>query len=119
MPEEIYRTLGRNIRDRRLAMELSLKELAKTLEVSYQQLQKYEKGRNRLPAHMLVTLASRFGCTTDELCGLKTEPSSPELLGVLQRVNRIQSPEMRRRLLKMVEAAAQFAVVEAEDSPVG
>jgi len=117
LQEEIYRTLGTNIRDRRLAMELSLKELAKTLGVSYQELQKYEKGRNRLPTHMLATLAWKFGCTTDELCGLKEEPRSPELMRVLQKIDRIPSARLSCRLLKLVETAVEFGAVASDDSP--
>ena len=106
MAEEIYQVLGRNIRERRLARQWSLAQLAVRLGVSYQQLQKYEKGANRLPTHMLATLAAEFGCTTDELCGLAPAPASPEAARISAGLRRVKSPELRRRIAELVEAAA-------------
>ncbi|MFD0894723.1 helix-turn-helix transcriptional regulator [Luteolibacter ambystomatis] len=109
MAEEIYRRIGRNIRERRLAMGWSLEKLAGTLGVSYQQLQKYETGTNRLPSHMLVILAARFGCSTDELCGLSREPLPLEALGLVRCIGRTASAELKCKILGLIDAAAMLA----------
>ena len=107
MEDEIYRRIGRNIRERRKAMDWSLQRLAGTLGISYQQLQKYEKGTNRLPSHMLVALAARFGCSTDELCGLNSEPCDLEVSELLRRFAGITSPELKKGILSLLSAAAE------------
>jgi len=49
--------LGCRIRLRRIEQGLSQNELARTLGVSFQQIQKYEMGRNRITANRLVQIA--------------------------------------------------------------
>ena len=58
LPEgPFYRDLGRNVRTARSAAGKSQSEVAEFLEVSFQQVQKYEKGTNRIPLDRLVSLA--------------------------------------------------------------
>jgi transcriptional regulator with XRE-family HTH domain len=60
--------IGARIRERRLELEMSQTELGQKLGVTFQQVQKYEKGRNRVSAARLfeicelleVSLASMF-----------------------------------------------------------
>lgn len=55
------RTLGEKIRARRLAAKMSQEQLAEALGVSFQQVQKYEKGVNRVSAIRLEQIAKAFG----------------------------------------------------------
>jgi transcriptional regulator with XRE-family HTH domain len=58
LPEgPFYRDLGRNIRLARSAAGKSQAEVAEFLDVTFQQLQKYENGKNRVPLDRLVSLA--------------------------------------------------------------
>jgi len=50
-------TVGHNVRIRRLAKGLSQSQLAKGLGVTFQQVQKYEKGANRIGSGRLVRIA--------------------------------------------------------------
>jgi transcriptional regulator with XRE-family HTH domain len=59
-PEEIDRRIGEQIRKRRVALGLTQEQLAAALDVSYQQLQKYESGANRIAAARLFLLALRL-----------------------------------------------------------
>lgn len=52
----LYKNLGQNLRDIRQNACLSQNKLGQALGVSYQQIQKYEKGINRLPAEHIYTL---------------------------------------------------------------
>lgn len=54
-PADIY--IGNMVRTLRLARGISQRTLAECLGVSYQQLQKYEKGRSRLPIVNLMRAA--------------------------------------------------------------
>jgi transcriptional regulator with XRE-family HTH domain len=48
---------GDRLRARRIMMKISQGDLGKSLGVSFQQIQKYEKGINRLTAAMMVRVA--------------------------------------------------------------
>lgn len=53
----VDRDIGQRIRARRLAVGMSQEALAAKLGVSFQQVQKYEKGTNRIAATMLINIA--------------------------------------------------------------
>ena len=48
-------TIGERIKARRNQIEMSQEELGDALKVSFQQIQKYEKGINRLSSGRLIT----------------------------------------------------------------
>jgi transcriptional regulator with XRE-family HTH domain len=54
---EIDKHLGRRLRAARQAQRLSQSELAIALGISFQQIQKYEKGMNRISAGRLYEIA--------------------------------------------------------------
>lgn len=62
-----YVTLGKNIKDRRKALGFSQMELARHIGVSYQQLQKYESGKNRITPYYLCKAAAFLQIKTCEL----------------------------------------------------
>ncbi|WP_375641776.1 MULTISPECIES: helix-turn-helix domain-containing protein [unclassified Bartonella] len=53
-------SIGKKIRHRRISMGLSQKELGSHLGVSFQQIQKYEKGSNRVSAGCLLEIAKKL-----------------------------------------------------------
>ncbi|WP_273719495.1 MULTISPECIES: helix-turn-helix transcriptional regulator, partial [Bartonella] len=59
-PHFIDISIGKRIRHRRIAMELSQKALGSFLGVSFQQIQKYEKGLNRISAKCLLEIAQKL-----------------------------------------------------------
>ena len=50
--------IGQRIRARRLQLSLSQQDLGEALDVSFQQIQKYEKGANRVSAATLIEIAN-------------------------------------------------------------
>ena len=56
-PSLIDQTVGERIRKRRTDLEISQPELAEQVGVTYQQLQKYENGKNRISAGRLYDIA--------------------------------------------------------------
>src|SRR5918997_5351487 len=60
-PDRIDAAVGQNIRIQRLAKGMSQSDLAAQLGVSFQQLQKYEKGSNRVGSSRLHRIAQAFG----------------------------------------------------------
>ncbi len=53
--------IGRNLRKLREGVELTQKDVARLLGISFQQVQKYERGENRLPVDRLFALRKIFG----------------------------------------------------------
>ncbi len=59
--------MGRVLRDIRLSKGITQKELADRVCVSFQQIQKYESGSNRISISRLFELAKAIGCKASEL----------------------------------------------------
>ena len=53
--------VGRRVHSRRLERRLSQTELADAIGVTFQQVQKYEKGRNRIGAGRLERISEKLG----------------------------------------------------------
>src|ERR1700722_7769839 len=58
---DIDRRVGERLRSRRLKMGLSQTELAAAAGVTFQQVQKYERGTNRISAGRIIQFAERLG----------------------------------------------------------
>lgn len=61
------RDLGEAIRARREALGMTQQQLAEAAEVSYQQLQKYESGFNRVSFSRLVKISRALGASVADL----------------------------------------------------
>jgi transcriptional regulator with XRE-family HTH domain len=91
---EIESLIGERIRFRRMQVGMSQEQLGTALGVTFQQIQKYERGANRVSASMLSRIATTlqapvsemFGEVNpasgaiDEVAGLLAEPGALELL---------------------------------------
>lgn len=72
--------VGIQVRWRRLELGLSQERLARAIGVTFQQVQKYERGTNRMAASTLVRIAAVLGIPVASLfAGVTPETSSPAL----------------------------------------
>lgn len=62
----LHKMMGRNLKNIRRNACLSQSKLGQELGVSFQQIQKYEKGINRLPAEHIYTLKHFLGVPYEE-----------------------------------------------------
>jgi transcriptional regulator with XRE-family HTH domain len=58
-PIDLY--VGRRLRGRRLTMKMSQEQLGKTVGVTFQQIQKYENGKNRISGSRIAKMAGALG----------------------------------------------------------
>jgi transcriptional regulator with XRE-family HTH domain len=65
-PQYVDIHVGRRIRLRRKAARLSMEALAADLVISYQQLQKYETGANRISVALVYQIAGVLQCSVEE-----------------------------------------------------
>ena len=114
--------VGQNIRICRLQKGLSQGELGRRIGVTFQQVQKYEKGANRVGASRLTQIADVLGVPIPTLFdGAPTAAQSqsppeqspryllakPHSLRLLQGFDRIDSDATRLAVLHLVESLVQ------------
>jgi transcriptional regulator with XRE-family HTH domain len=124
-PNPIDVEVGRRIRLRRSLLGLSQSALADALGVTFQQVQKYEKGVNRVGASRLQAIAQFLGTPVssffDEAEAHEGETpgllhgkeitnflSSAEGLSLNTSFVRIQDTEVRRKVVGLVKALADI-----------
>jgi transcriptional regulator with XRE-family HTH domain len=60
-PHPVDRFVGRRVSEKRIALGYNQGDLARALGLTFQQIQKYEKGSNRISASKLWLIAGFFG----------------------------------------------------------
>jgi transcriptional regulator with XRE-family HTH domain len=114
--------VGRRIRIQRTSRGISQTELGKKIGVTFQQVQKYEKGINRVGASRLtriakvlgVSVATLFGGSESAAEGAVTEASRldleylvvPGALRLLRAYGQIRETVLRRTIVTFVEKIA-------------
>jgi transcriptional regulator with XRE-family HTH domain len=115
--------VGRRVRSRRLECRLSQTELADKIGVTFQQVQKYEKGVNRIGAGRLqrisealeVPISFFFGATTASTARDAANGGAESVFGFLQTsgsvrivkaFHKIKSRKARQLLVEMAEELA-------------
>jgi transcriptional regulator with XRE-family HTH domain len=112
--------IGQRVRALRLQCGLSQTDLGTLIDVTFQQVQKYEKGANRISAGRLQRIAEVLGVPVAFFFAAPAErhPSSgadtPEVefletegaLRLARAYARIKEPNVRLRLLRLTEALA-------------
>lgn len=118
--------VGSRLRQRRRALGMSQQQLARMADMSFQQLQKYEKGHNQLSASKLYTFAALLGVSVAYFyAGLsesEMEVDSPDVPDTLEtqilarNLNAIQDPKVRQDMYTiMTSLAARLPTEENQD----
>jgi transcriptional regulator with XRE-family HTH domain len=120
----VDRRLGQRVRTRRLEIGMSQERLAELLGVTFQQVQKYEKGVNRIAASRLFDISAaldmsiaRFfeGITSGRVAAGVADPAddyihdalaTPEGAQLIALFASIKNSKVRRRVLELVKALA-------------
>jgi transcriptional regulator with XRE-family HTH domain len=130
--------VGKLLRERRMLLGMSQEHLGALLGVTYQQVQKYERGTNRIGSSRLHDLCrvlavpvSYFFDEVGSAPGLAegaaafehepapaaAAPDGREALELMRAYARIGDPEVRRRLLELARALGEAAYREGADHP--
>ncbi len=103
--------LGDRIRQRRRELQLSQSALGARLGITFQQVQKYENGTNRVSATMLVKVSQALAIPVGELLQTNEADAAPQASGqanqLLANFAKIQSPEIRAAVLTLVAGLAR------------
>ena len=114
-PDPIDSEVGLNLRRARLDRGVSQAELGDSLGVSFQQIQKYERGANRMSASMLVKAARFLKIRAADLLppDEKGEPArafvrqlsvAPGATKAVEAYNAMANPSLRRAVLRLMRA---------------
>ncbi|WP_291200306.1 helix-turn-helix domain-containing protein [Hyphomonas sp.] len=125
LPSGIDRVVGQRIRWRRRELKLTQERLGELLELTFQQVQKYEKGVNRVSAGRLYEIAGVLGVPINyffegaeefleaehaEFAEDDEDPHppvmTPETLELISAFQKIEDLSLRKSLLNTVRAAA-------------
>lgn len=118
----IDKHVGAQIRMRRMIISMSQVKLAQKLGVTFQQVQKYEKGTNRVGAGRLQHIASVFGVpisfffeeapgrakfgNPDDGAYVTEFFSQADGRALVKAFSRVASPKVRRCIVQVVQAIA-------------
>ena len=128
-PNPIDIHVGRRVRQRRKAMGVTQERLADDLGLTFQQVQKYERGANRVSASKLYEIAVALQTGTEyffeglaDPSSLKTggggaEPESEKFvnaflmstegLELAELFSRLKSPRLRKRIVELVRSMVE------------
>ena len=118
--------VGKRLRLKRTILGMSQEELAKTLGITFQQVQKYEKGVNRISSSRLFDIAQALGVEVafffDEygeenpVYGFaednakfiheKDEVPNREIMSLVKAYCQIKSPETRKKAFDLIKSLA-------------
>lgn len=128
-PNPVDKHVGSRVRMRRMMLAMSQEKLGDALGLTFQQVQKYEKGTNRIGASRLQQIsnilqvpvafffegAPSLNIQPDSMNGMKEAPSpayvsdflaTSEGLALTKAFTRIKDPKLRRRIVDLVEEIA-------------
>jgi transcriptional regulator with XRE-family HTH domain len=116
-PQSVDKIVGRNVRIYRLAKDMSQTDLATKLGLTFQQVQKYEKGTNRVGSGRLFEISTILGIPVVSLFEgskaalVKNDTSSPMnlladplSLRLVQAFAEISQRRTRHSLVALVES---------------
>jgi transcriptional regulator with XRE-family HTH domain len=123
---DIDLAIGARLRERRQELKLSMAYVAEAIGISFQQLQKYESGQNRVAAATLVSLAEVLRIEPTALLShakppaKRAAPTEDAMARQLQQAfSKLTSQRERRLILDLTRrlAAAQAKPAEKKRAP--
>ena len=128
VPDPTDKHVGARVRMRRMMLSMSQEKLGDALGLTFQQVQKYEKGTNRIGASRLQHISSILqvpvsfffegGPRSSHSNGMSEAPSpgyvsdflaTSDGLSLTKAFMRIKSSKLRRRIVDLVEHIAEDA----------
>ena len=114
LPSQEDIAIGENLRRLRRERNLTQVELGEAMSITFQQIQKYERGMNRIASGRLPAFARVLRCDVAELFqGLETKfnPTAPPETDHPQHAVRLKAA--RRKLVKLVDDSQSLETLSA------
>ncbi|MBV9079423.1 MAG: helix-turn-helix transcriptional regulator, partial [Methylobacteriaceae bacterium] len=131
-PNPTDKHVGARVRMRRMMLGMSQEKLGDALGLTFQQVQKYEKGTNRISASRLQQIAGLLGVSIDYLYGgtagdvpsgfsenqagnYVSDLLTADGLKMLKALQSIPDARVRRRLVELAQSIAEAGSQDASD----
>jgi transcriptional regulator with XRE-family HTH domain len=113
--DQVDKEIGARIRMRRAQIGMSQTKLGSALGITFQQVQKYEKGTNRISVSRLRHIARALGVDTAFFLPKSDGPDSPDWLmfadkdslELLSLFTQLTNNSMRQAILLLVRSACE------------
>lgn len=110
----VDKLVGQRVRARRSALRMSQTELGEAVGVSFQQIQKYEKGVNRIGASRLSAIAAVLQVPVTHFfedpaargSGGSSSLDDPAAVDLVRAFDEIADPDVRERLVELTRSVA-------------
>lgn len=99
----IDRALGERVKYFRLARGMSLDELGRQIGVTYQQVQKYERGANRISASTLFRMTKVLDVRMHDFWQDLIDENMPKADVDREALSRIEDPSIRREIAALIK----------------
>ena len=113
MEDNFNKHLGNKLKLRRLALGLTQTKVAKAINVTFQQIQKYEIGSNRIAASRLFELSNILDVPTSYFFeGLDDDANAPKdsAMDIVSAVASIKDEQMKARIVTFIQDVAGTTV---------
>ena len=136
-PHPVDVHVGHKVKNRRLTLGMSQDELAKSCGITFQQVQKYERGTNRISVSRLTEIAAALkstleyfteGCANllpgavksgargmadNKQAAFEAEPMSRDKAELLRAYESIESAAHKRQVVEMAKALGKSAKADS------
>jgi len=116
-PSSIDIAVGRNVRIWRMARGLSQTQLAQRLGVTFQQVQKYETGSNRIGTGRLVKIAAVLDMPIPAL--LEETQATDPAVSLLALIDDRRSFRLARAFATIADRSARMSIVDLVEKIAG
>jgi transcriptional regulator with XRE-family HTH domain len=109
MPHEVDIHVGRKLKQARTLRRYSQTDVARRLSLSFQQIQKYEIGSNRIAASRLFELSKILDVPTSYFFeGLTEETANPadNAMDIVSAVASIKDEQLKSRIITFIQDVA-------------
>lgn len=113
-PQSIDAIVGSKIKARRIALNKSQGELATAIGVTFQQIQKYEKGLNRISLSRLIEICAALNVKPEFFMGTAVDRKdkseiefsslSADAIELVQSYSKIENSKLRKQILKLARS---------------
>lgn len=118
-PHPVDLAVGQRLRAARHIRGVSQAQLAKLVGLTFQQIQKYKRGENRIAVSMLHDMANALQTSVSRLLGEAGEEQAgegqalslidgAEAIAILKAFRQVSSPALRKALIGVVEASSEL-----------
>lgn len=101
-PDPLDLDIAARLKAMREARGMTQSSLGKAVGVTFQQVQKYERGVNRVSASNLIKCAKALDTTVAALCGESDE--APEMLPLVREFSGLRRTDQRQAVLAVIRA---------------